>query len=190
MPAVGTSDCENSINVGFIGHLYDRPVRFGDQCRPGDEFDLLADRLDFDALNNYFEDPRAFAGCEKVGKVAGGRELSAPEYRDLVAEGLDIRQNVRRHKNGRALLAKASDQLPHLAATDRVKAAHGLVKKDDLGLVDQRLCEADTLQHSFGILAKLALPISFLEADRCEQLACFLSPLCIVVTEQPSEIIH
>ena len=49
--------------------------------------------------------------------------------------------------------AQAEEHVADVAAADRVDAVGGLVEQDQVGVVDQRLGEADALGHAFGIRA-------------------------------------
>ncbi len=42
-----------------------------------------------------------------------------------------------------------------IAPAERVEAGHRLIENDQLGIVDQRLSDADALQHAFRELAQL-----------------------------------
>ena len=54
-----------------------------------------------------------------------------------------------------AALVQALDDALHLDAADRVEARHRLVEEHELGIVDQRLGDADALQHALGVLAQV-----------------------------------
>jgi len=79
---------------------------------------------------------------------------SARDDRDAVAQRLGIRKNVRAEEHGAAAIAQPQDQLTNLAAAERVEPRHRLVEEDDLGIVEQRLRDADALQHALGELAQ------------------------------------
>ena len=57
------------------------------------------------------------------------------------------------------------DHVLHFARADRVEAAGGLVEQDQLGLVDQRLGEADAARHALGVFFQLPLA-GAVEADQ------------------------
>ena len=67
-------------------------------------------------------------------------------------------------------LPKFDNQLAHLASTDRVKPAQRHVEKNNFRLVYQRLRQSDALKHSFGKLAKLFVPIFFVQPDAPQQI--------------------
>ena len=48
------------------------------------------------------------------------------------------------------LVAETENDVAHVLATDRIKPGHGLVQNHQFGIVNQRLGEADPLQHAFG----------------------------------------
>ena len=57
-----------------------------------------------------------------------------------------------------ALVAKRQDQVAHLAPSERIEPRHRLVEKHDFRVVDERLGDADALQHALRELAKLQPP--------------------------------
>ena len=67
-------------------------------------------------------------------------------------------------------VAQPEDQRAHVAAAERIEARHRLVEEDDLGIVDQRLREADALNHALRELAQLQPPLGA-EPDFVEQRA-------------------
>ena len=73
-------------------------------------------------------------------------------------------------KTVRPCVAQPQDQRAHVAAAERVEARHRLVEEDDLGVVDQRLGEADALDHPLRELAQLQPPLGA-EADLVQQRA-------------------
>ena len=83
--------------------------------------------------------------------------LPAEQDRDAVADVLHVGQQVAAEQDRLALLLEREDQVLHLARADRVEAGRRLVEQDQVGVVDQRLGQADAAGHALGILAKLAL---------------------------------
>ena len=47
------------------------------------------------------------------------------------------------------------NDLPDLDPADGIEPGHGLVEQHQPRLVDERLSDADALQHAFGVLAQL-----------------------------------
>ena len=68
-----------------------------------------------------------------------------------VADGFHFAELVRRKENGFALVFQALDDLADFHAAERVEAAGGFVQNQQIGIVDERLCQADALLHAFGI---------------------------------------
>ncbi len=71
--------------------------------------------------------------------------------RDPVADHLHVREDVGVHEDGLALRVESQDEIADLLAADRIEAAHGLVEEHDLRIVDQRLRDADALEHPLGV---------------------------------------
>src|SRR5258707_3180272 len=84
----------------------------------------------------------------------------APALQDgyVIAEHLNVRKDVRTHEHGLALRAQGSDEVADFATPDGIQSAHRLVQKNNLPIVDQRLCQTDALQHALLKLAQLAVP--------------------------------
>jgi hypothetical protein len=58
---------------------------------------------------------------------------------------------VRRKEHGLALVFQALDDFTDFHAAQRVEAAGRFVENQQIGIVDERLREADALLHAFGI---------------------------------------
>ena len=65
-------------------------------------------------------------------------------------------------------IAQPQDQRAHVAAAERIEPGHRLVENHQLGLVDERLRDADALQHAFRELAQLQAALGA-DADLVEQ---------------------
>jgi len=76
---------------------------------------------------------------------------------------------VRRKEHGFALVLQALDDFADLHAAQRVEAAGRLVKNQQIGIVDERLSQADALLHAFGIRFDGTFARVF-EFDQLEQL--------------------
>ena len=72
-----------------------------------------------------------------------------------VAGDLHFAQQVRVEEHRRPALAQFVDHVAHQAPSNRVEPRGGLVQKDQAGLVEQRLGQADALQHALGKRAQL-----------------------------------
>ena len=104
--------------------------------------------------------PPADLECEDVGERAGGGEAAAGHDRDPPAERFRIRQDVRAEKNGAPLIAQLENERAHVAASAWIETGHRLVEKHHLRIVQQRLRDADPLNHALGELAQLQLPLA------------------------------
>ncbi len=96
-------------------------------------------------------------------------EAAADDDAHAAAEGLGVRQHVRAEEHRPALVAQPQDQLPDVAAPQRIEARHGLVEEHELGVVDERLRDAHALQHALRELAQLQTPFGA-DAHLVEQL--------------------
>ena len=106
---------------------------------------------------------------------------------DPAADRLGVGQNVRAEEDGRAPIAQAEDELPHVAASERVQPRHRFVEEYHLGIVDERLGDADSLQHALGEAPQLEPPL-LANLDEVEQAGHAGLALGPVVAEQPGEI--
>ena len=95
-------------------------------------------------------------------------QLALVQNRDPIADVLHVGQQVAAHHDRLALVLELQDQVLHLAGADRVEAAGRLVEQDQLGIVDQRLGQADAAGHALGVFLELPLagPV---EADHLDQ---------------------
>ncbi len=89
---------------------------------------------------------------------------------DSVADILHVGQQVAAHQHGFALVAEVHDHVLHLPRADRVQTGGGFVQEDQLGVVDQRLGEPDTADHSLGVFLQLP-PLGPIQPDHLNQLA-------------------
>ena len=60
------------------------------------------------------------------------------------------------------------DQRAHVAPAERIEARHRLVEDDELRVVDERLRDADALQHALRELSQLQPPLGA-DADLVQQ---------------------
>ena len=112
--------------------------------------------------------PAADAEREQLGERALRRPAARRQDRDAAAQRLGVRQHVRAEEHGAAAIAQRQDQLANIAPAERIEPRHRLVEEDDLGLVDQRLRDADALQHPFRELPQLQ-PALGADPDLVEQ---------------------
>ena len=78
-------------------------------------------------------------------------EFALVQNGHAVADRFDFAQFVRGEENGFALVFQPLDDFAHFHAAQRVQAAGRFVENQQIGIVDQRLGQADALLHAFGI---------------------------------------
>jgi hypothetical protein len=61
---------------------------------------------------------------------------------------------VGREHHGFPLAPELEDEVPHLATPDGIEAGHGFVEDEKLGVMNDGLGQAHSLQHPLGKLAK------------------------------------
>jgi hypothetical protein len=74
---------------------------------------------------------------------------------DPITDHLHIVQNVRAEKDRFPAIAQTQNQIADLLASDRIQSGHRLIEDNQFRIVDQRLRQADTLQHAFGEFSQL-----------------------------------
>src|SRR5215471_15811533 len=77
-------------------------------------------------------------------------QLSFVNDGDAVTKRFSVRQNVSGQENRLAFVLQALQQFSNLTASDRIQAGHWLVKKNELGIMDNGLCNPHSLQHALG----------------------------------------
>ena len=89
---------------------------------------------------------------------------------DVIAAVFDVRQEVRAENEVHALVVpEIANQLEHLLAALRVHAVGGLVEEQQVGIVDQRLRQLDSLLHAGRVRLDVAVA-RFAEAHVVEDL--------------------
>ena len=71
-----------------------------------------------------------------------------------IAGNFYFAEDVRVQKNGRAAFALSANHIAHQPPPHGIQSRGGLIKKNQFRLVNQRLRQADALQHSFGKVAQ------------------------------------
>jgi hypothetical protein len=105
------------------------------------------------------------------------------------AEGLRIGQHVRTEKHRTAAIAQPQDQLSNLAAPERIEPRHRLIEEDQFRFVENRLRDANALQHPFGELPQLQ-PTLCADAYLVQQLRHASLPRRATITKQAGEILE
>ena len=81
--------------------------------------------------------------------------LPPDQNRDPAAERFGVGQDVRAEEHRAASIPELQNQVADLAPAQRIEPGHRLVQEHDLRVVDQRLGNADALEHPFGELSQL-----------------------------------
>ena len=113
--------------------------------------------------------------------------LSSPRWRIAIRSQMSCMSASRwpGQHDRLALFAELADQVLDLGRADRVEARGRLVEQDQLGVVDQRLGQADPALHALGVLAELAV-LGGAQADHVDQPVDPLGPLGRRDLEQPA----
>ncbi len=107
------------------------------------------------------------------------------EHDDVIAREFDVGQQVRRQDQIDALVVRqVADELEHLVAALRIHAVGGLVEKQQVGIVHERLRQLDALLHARRVLLELAVA-RFAETDVVQD---FVRPLHGVGLGQAGEL--
>ena len=72
-----------------------------------------------------------------------------------LAERLGVTQDVCREEDRLTFFFQTLDQISNLASPNRVQPAHRFVQKDQFRIVNDRLSNPHSLQHTFGEFSKL-----------------------------------
>ena len=112
--------------------------------------------------------PAAHLERQHLGQPAGRHQPALGQNRDAAAQRLGVAQDVRAEEHRAAAIAQPQDQRAHVAAAERIEPRHRLVEDHELGIVDERLRDADALQHALRELAQLQPPLGA-DADLVEQ---------------------
>ena len=109
---------------------------------------------------------RAAGARGEIVDRTGRDELAPRDDADAAAQQLGVREDVRAEQHRAALVAQVQDDVAHLAAADGIEARHRLVENHELGIVDERLREADALHHPLRVLPDRAPAIVGAQARR------------------------
>ena len=104
-------------------------------------------------------------------------QFALVEDGDAVAHVLHVFQAMAAHDDRLAQRAQIADEVLHPARAQRIEAGGRLVEDDQIGIVDERLGQADALTHALGILAEGAFAIG-LETDFLDQLLGLVLRAC------------
>ena len=139
------------------------------------------------ARTGHLQFPASRLQGEHVGQPSGGDQASPGENRDAAAQGFRVAEHMRAEEDRPPFVAQAKDQRPHVAPAERIEPRHRLVQDDELGIVDQRLRDADALQHALREFSQLEAPLRA-DADLIEQAAGASRTLRAADAEQRREV--
>ncbi len=87
-------------------------------------------------------------------------QLAALDRHEVVADALDLAEEMRGHDHGDPELRAGSvDELEHLVTAGRVEPVRRLVEQEQPRVVDQRLGELDPLAHPRAVAADRPVPL-------------------------------
>src|ERR1700694_639610 len=89
-----------------------------------------------------------------ITQIAGSYYFSMFNKNHAVAGDFNFTQQVRVEKNGGAAIPLSVNDIAHQAATHGIQTGCGLIEKNKFRFVDERLRQADALEHSFGEAAQ------------------------------------
>ncbi len=97
---------------------------------------------------------------EELAEISRGNLVPAVQNDDVLADRLDIREEVARQKQiATGRVRDLPDEVEHLRPTPRVEARRGLVEDVQLRVVDHRLRELHFLFHARRVFRDLAVPL-------------------------------
>ena len=108
---------------------------------------------------------------------------------DAVANILHVRKQMAAQDDGLSASGQGQDQIFDLAATDRVEAGGGFVQNDQVGVIDQRLGQADAALHAFGEFTHHPAP-HLVESDHLQELFGAAPALVVRQIKQAAEKIE
>src|SRR5690349_15566261 len=106
----------------------------------------LLHRVDEDILER-LAGARSVSMAERVDRSLF-QDDAAVDDRDLVADPLRLRHDVRREDDGESPLPHVSDQIDQLPRRDRVETGGGLVQDENLRLVEEHARDREPLLHA------------------------------------------
>src|SRR5689334_404094 len=151
---------------------------------------MFAQRLSISAGRHHFHAIRIFSLPSQLIEIAHLGQPALLQNRDSIAEHLDVGKNVRTHEDCLALIAQLRNQVSHFTTTNRIEAAHRLIEKHDLRIVDQRLGQPDSLQHSLRKLSQLRVPTLLIQLHSRQQIRGPLSARLGWITEDLRAVVE
>ncbi len=131
--------------------------------------------------------PAAHLEREHVGEAPFGDEPAFRKDCHAAAQRFRIAQNVRAEEDGAASIAQPENQRSQVATAERIQPRHRLVEDHQFGIVDERLGDADTLQHALRELSQLQASLGA-DADVVQQTVDAGLPVGGAISEECGEI--
>jgi hypothetical protein len=131
--------------------------------------------------------PAGDAERDHLGEAARRDEASFRENGHAAAQRLGVAQDVRAEEDGASAIAQPENQRSHVAAPERIETRHRLVEDHELGIVDERLRDADALEHPLREFPELQLPLRA-DAHFVEQPARADAAIGAAIAEEAGEV--
>ena len=113
-------------------------------------------------------------------------DLAAIIDHHAVANVLQVRKQMAAQDDRLPASGQGDDQIFHFAATDRIKTGGGFVQNHQVGVIDQRLRQADAALHAFGEFTHHPAP-HLVESDHLQELFGATSPFGARQIKQAAE---
>ena len=68
-----------------------------------------------------------------------------------ITDGFHIRENMSIEEKGFSFILELKHQVLHHFTSDGIQSTHRFIEKNEFGVMENRLSESDTLEHSFRI---------------------------------------
>ena len=94
--------------------------------------------------------------------------VAAIDDGDAIAHHLDFAEQVRIEKNGRPSVSLGANDISHQSPAHGIQAGGGLVQENQFGIMNQRLGQPDSLQHTLGKILQAFITMGR-EPDQVEQ---------------------
>jgi hypothetical protein len=85
-----------------------------------------------------------------LSQVTAGNHFPISDENDFIAGDFNFAEDVRIEENSRAAIALGANNIPHQPPAHGVESRCRLIEKDQFRLMNQRLRQADSLEHSLG----------------------------------------
>src|SRR5438105_1168343 len=90
-------------------------------------------------------------------QVTGCEEAAAVEKEDRAGHLLHLEEDMRADEDRFSVLGEGMKERDVVSPPDRVEAVQWLIQKNDIGVMEHRLGELDSLPHSFAVARDFAV---------------------------------